>query len=99
MPLKPTIETSSRNTWAVAAALGLIHVYRALVSPILVSVAGTSCRFVPSCSEYARQAIMQFGVWRGSWLALKRLSRCHPFGTFGHDPLPTPDTTPQMRRR
>jgi putative membrane protein insertion efficiency factor len=79
---------------AVAAALGLIRVYRALVSPFLVSVAGTSCRFVPSCSEYARQAILQRGVLRGSWLAVKRLSRCHPLGAFGHDPLPESTEAP-----
>jgi putative membrane protein insertion efficiency factor len=79
---------------AVAAALGLISVYRAVVSPFLVSFAGTSCRFVPSCSEYARQAILRHGVRRGGWLAVKRLSRCHPLGAFGHDPLPEAPEAP-----
>ena len=83
---------------AVAAALALINAYRACVSPFLVSGAGTSCRFVPSCSEYARQAILQHGVRRGSWLALKRLSRCHPLGTFGHDPLPDAHDAHSIRR-
>lgn len=64
--------------------LGLVWVYRALVSPLL----GLNCRFEPSCSEYAQQALRDYGAWRGGWLACKRISRCHPWGGSGYDPVP-----------
>jgi putative membrane protein insertion efficiency factor len=47
-----------------------------------------ACRHFPSCSEYAREAIARHGAWRGTWLALRRLGRCHPLGTAGVDPVP-----------
>jgi len=47
-----------------------------------------SCRFVPSCSQYGYEAIERYGPWRGGWLALKRMARCHPFHPGGLDPLP-----------
>lgn len=62
----------------------IIQGYRLLISPFL----GSNCRFYPSCSEYAQQAIMEHGVLRGLWLALKRLSRCHPWHAGGIDPVP-----------
>ncbi|MCB2145047.1 MAG: membrane protein insertion efficiency factor YidD [Deltaproteobacteria bacterium] len=65
-------------------ALLLIKLYQISISPLL----GPSCRFVPSCSEYAYQAISNYGVWRGSLLAIKRLFRCHPFNPGGFDPVP-----------
>jgi putative membrane protein insertion efficiency factor len=46
------------------------------------------CRYVPSCSQYAREAVETHGALRGSWLAVKRLARCHPWGGHGHDPVP-----------
>ena len=49
-----------------------------------------ACRHVPTCSEYAREAILRHGSLRGGWLAAKRLLRCHPLGTAGHDPVPAP---------
>ena len=48
----------------------------------------SACRFSPTCSEYAVQAIGRYGPWRGGWLALKRIGRCHPFSPPGHDPIP-----------
>jgi len=67
----------------------LIWGYRRYVSPLL----GRHCRFYPSCSAYAMQAIARHGVARGGWLAVKRLSRCHPFHPGGVDHVP--DATPQ----
>ncbi|HEV2500854.1 MAG TPA: membrane protein insertion efficiency factor YidD [Terriglobia bacterium] len=64
--------------------LALIRVYQVFISPALPS----ACRFYPTCSEYAREAIENWGVWRGSWLALRRLARCHPLGEHGIDPVP-----------
>jgi uncharacterized protein len=75
------------------AALVLIGAYKLLFSQ---QFAG-SCRFVPSCSAYAAEAVTRFGVFRGSMLALRRLSRCHPLGTSGYDPVPgNPSQTPHI---
>lgn len=65
-------------------ALRLIRLYQILLSPLLPP----SCRFEPTCSRYAYQAIDQFGFLKGGWLAAKRLSRCHPFHPGGYDPVP-----------
>lgn len=65
-------------------ALGLIRFYQWALSPLLPP----SCRFEPSCSRYAYQAIDRFGFVRGGWLAGKRLARCHPFHPGGYDPVP-----------
>jgi len=66
------------------AAAGVIVAYQRLVSPWLPR----ACRFAPTCSEYARQAILEHGLARGSWLAAVRLIRCHPFNPGGYDPPP-----------
>lgn len=66
------------------AALGLLWVYRTLVSPLLPP----SCRYYPSCSAYAEQAVRTHGVVRGGWLALRRLGRCHPWTPGGVDHVP-----------
>jgi putative membrane protein insertion efficiency factor len=67
-----------------AAPLALIAVYRWTIAPLI----GVNCRHLPSCSDYAREAIEMNGAWRGGWLTLARLSRCHPFGSHGFDPVP-----------
>lgn len=64
--------------------LWLIRGYRYAISPML----GSNCRFVPSCSEYALEAIERHGAVRGSWLATRRIARCHPWCDGGHDPVP-----------
>ncbi len=64
----------------------LIGGYRLLVSPALPP----SCRFLPSCSDYALEAVRRHGAWRGAALAAVRLARCHPWGGSGYDPVPEP---------
>lgn len=68
-------------TWLL---LKLLRGYQLLFS----SFFGRSCRFYPTCSSYAGEALRRFGPWRGSWLALRRLLRCHPFHPGGYDPVP-----------
>lgn len=65
-------------------ALLLVRLYQALLRPLL----GGHCRFEPSCSEYAAEALRHHGPLRASWLILRRLARCHPFGGSGWDPVP-----------
>ena len=68
---------------------GLIRLYQLTLSPLLAAISsGPVCRFNPSCSQYALEAVKEHGAIRGSWLAAKRLGRCHPWGGGGHDPVP-----------
>ncbi len=77
------------------AMLVLIRGYQLLVSPFFPP----SCRYYPSCSEYARQAVVRHGPLRGGWLALRRLLRCHPWADWGYDPVPerAPDRAPDSK--
>ena len=69
--------------------LALLRFYRWAISPLLTMLAGgTICRFEPSCSQYAMEAVKTHGAIRGSWFTVKRLTRCHPWGGCGHDPVP-----------
>jgi putative membrane protein insertion efficiency factor len=70
--------------------LGLIRLYQLTLSPWL----GRQCRYEPTCSKYAAEALERFGVRRGVWLAAKRLGRCHPWGRSGYDPVPAADGPP-----
>jgi len=63
---------------------GLVTIYRYTLSPLL----GPRCRHLPSCAEYADEAIARFGLWAGGWMALARILRCHPWGTHGLDFVP-----------
>jgi len=76
-----------------ALLLGLIRVYQLALSPWL----GTQCRYEPTCSKYAAEALERHGVTRGAWLAAKRLGRCHPWGRSGYDPVPEIDEAPARR--
>jgi uncharacterized protein len=69
---------------AKTAAGAPIHLYRWTLKPLI----GLECRHLPTCSEYALEAIARNGAWRGGWLAISRLCRCHPWGTHGFDPVP-----------
>ncbi|OQX61936.1 MAG: membrane protein insertion efficiency factor YidD [Desulfococcus sp. 4484_241] len=66
------------------AVMFLIRVYQTVISPFL----GPRCRFYPSCSQYAYEAVSRYGVIKGSFLAAKRVARCHPFCPGGYDPVP-----------
>ena len=67
-----------------ALFLLLVRLYQLLISPLL----GPSCRFTPTCSAYAAEALKRHGPWKGGWLAIRRISRCHPWGGHGYDPVP-----------
>jgi putative membrane protein insertion efficiency factor len=78
------------HTMSLSARLALVmlRIYRAIVSPMIMGIYGPACRFEPSCSQYAHQAIAAHGLMRGGAMAARRLARCHPLGGHGHDPVP-----------
>ncbi|HKM80584.1 MAG TPA: membrane protein insertion efficiency factor YidD [Candidatus Acidoferrum sp.] len=79
------VQGATRRSAGVCAALFALDFYKVYLSPLF---AGT-CRYEPTCSRYAHEAINRFGMWRGIWLATKRLMRCHPLSRkFGFDPVP-----------
>lgn len=71
-------------------AVLLIRFYQWAISPLIVTFGGPTarCRFTPSCSQYALEAIQKHGFFKGGWYAFLRLLRCNPWGPFGHDPVP-----------
>ncbi len=66
--------------------IALVRGYQLLISPVL----GNNCRYMPSCSAYTLEAMEKHGAWRGLWLGIKRVGRCHPFHEGGYDPVPDP---------
>lgn len=73
------------SAFAVRAVYGI---YKTFISPVLHAFSPSQCLYLPTCSEYAYVALVRFGVWKGSWLALRRVARCHPFAKGGVDPVP-----------
>jgi putative membrane protein insertion efficiency factor len=84
-------DTARRPGLVARAMLAVIAAYSRRLSPLL----GANCRYHPTCSSYARQAIVHHGAVKGGWLALRRLGRCHPFREGGYDPVPVTTTTPE----
>jgi putative membrane protein insertion efficiency factor len=73
-------------TWPARAGVAIVRAYQLVLGPFL----GGACRFEPSCSVYAVEAISTHGLIRGIWLAARRIARCHPLGRAGYDPVPPP---------
>ena len=89
-PIRANAPTADRSVPARAATsvlVGLVVAYQRVISPWLPN----TCRFEPSCSQYAREALTEHGPLRGAWLTVRRLSRCHPLGGHGYDPVPDRD--------
>jgi putative membrane protein insertion efficiency factor len=74
--------------------IGFLRAYRLVISPLY----GQVCRYHPSCSAYALEAVTLHGSLRGTWLAVRRLSRCHPWAAGGYDPVPPRSVTPESSR-
>ena len=72
-----------KKIFLIFPVIGLINFYKYLISPLL----GNNCRFLPTCSEYTKEAIIEFGLIKGITLAFKRIIKCHPWGKNGHDPI------------
>ena len=71
------------NKFLTFSVISLINLYKYLISPLL----GNNCRFLPTCSEYTKEAIIEFGLIKGITLGFRRISKCHPWGKSGHDPI------------
>ncbi|MFO1487435.1 MAG: membrane protein insertion efficiency factor YidD [Verrucomicrobiota bacterium] len=86
------------------ALIFLVRLYRWTLSPAKSFICGplAQCRFTPSCSEYGLEALQTHGAVQGSWLAFKRVCRCHPWGECGHDPVPqtpNPAAAPRLVKK
>jgi len=84
MPTPPPELPFRERRLLILPIIGLVHLYRWLISPLI----GPRCRYLPSCSAYALEALERHGLWRGGRLACARILRCHPWGGSGHDPVP-----------
>lgn len=84
MKEKQTVDPEKRKSISANLLLLFISFYRYAISPFLPS----RCRYFPTCSSYADESVRRYGAMTGGWLAIKRLSRCHPWGSHGLDPVP-----------
>jgi len=80
----PSPSSPSSPSFGARALMFGVRVYQVALSPIF----GGQCRYYPSCSAYALEALERHGAWRGAWLAVRRIGRCHPFRPGGYDPVP-----------
>ena len=93
------IQAAHRGTsLPAAAAVGLIRVYQRTASPLMPVFFGPACgcRFYPTCSHYAAEAVASHGVLKGGWFAARRLIKCTPLHPGGHDPVPSPPDRPSQ---
>lgn len=88
MMIKAPPERSVFSRGMLLITRGLLRGYKLVISPLI----GPRCRHLPTCSEYAEEAITRHGMLRGGWLAICRFGRCHPWGTSGYDPVPGPSS-------
>jgi uncharacterized protein len=94
MPTQPALPNEQADSRPIAAAAAVtvarltLDLYQLILAPFLSAQSGWSCRFEPTCSRYARIALLRHGIWRGGYLTLRRLARCHPWGSCGFDPVP-----------
>ena len=70
--------------WLSYPLIGLVKLYQNFISPLTPA----SCRFTPTCSQYTLEALQKYGPAKGTWLGIKRISKCHPWGSSGYDPVP-----------
>jgi putative membrane protein insertion efficiency factor len=90
--IQPALERTEHASPAGGGRDGALElafrIYKVLFSPLMHAISPSRCLYLPTCSEYAYTALSRFGTARGSWLALRRLARCHPWGKGGLDPVP-----------
>ncbi|MBU1378871.1 MAG: membrane protein insertion efficiency factor YidD [Alphaproteobacteria bacterium] len=91
----PEPQTAAGTSFYERCVRGLLRAYKLTLSPLI----GRQCRFAPTCSEYAAEALIGHGPWRGSALTVKRLCRCHPWGGAGYDPPPPPRQKAESQAR
>ncbi len=80
----PSRPAAGRYTWSIFPLVVLVRAYQMTLSPFI----GRQCRYEPTCSNYALDALREYGPWRGTWKAAGRILRCHPFAKGGYDPVP-----------
>lgn len=88
VPISSARPSVSPAEEANPAARAAFWTYKHVLSPLLHGFGFTECKYLPTCSEYAFVALARFGPWRGTWMALRRLARCHPWSSGGFDPVP-----------
>ena len=99
LAVKPEFAAFSRYAleWLSYFALATIWIYRVLLSPVLLLLSGSGCRFEPTCSEYAVEAIKRYHLIDGGIMTVKRLVKCQPWGGWGPDPVPVIDRAKRVK--